>query len=105
MHAFGQIGRSLGMLPFAQYWLRGRAEGVAGRLGDYSLNETTARANRFARLPQIANAGLEGLVYAFHFDATAYATYPRKIAYSAGLARTQSKSARVKRNGARRPIK
>src|SRR3546814_14322565 len=28
MHAFGQIGRSLGMLPFQQYWLRGRAEGV-----------------------------------------------------------------------------
>src|SRR3546814_7782067 len=26
MHAFGQIGRSLGMLPFQQYWLRGRSE-------------------------------------------------------------------------------
>ncbi len=24
MHAFGQIGRSLGLLPFQQYWLRGR---------------------------------------------------------------------------------
>src|SRR3546814_203535 len=47
MHAFGQVGRSLGMLQFPQYWLRGRAEGIAGRLGDYSLNETTARANRF----------------------------------------------------------
>src|SRR3546814_16665455 len=42
MHAFGQIGRRLGLLPFAQYWLRGRAEGVAGRVDDSSLNETTA---------------------------------------------------------------
>lgn len=51
MHAFGQIGRSLGILQFPQYWLRGRREGVAGPLADYSLTETAARRNRFARLP------------------------------------------------------
>ncbi len=75
MHAFGQIGRSLGMLSFPQYWLRGRAEGVAGRLGDYSLGETAARQNRFARLPRISNTGLDGIAYAFHFDAALYAAW------------------------------
>jgi len=99
MHAFGQIGRSLGMLSFAQYWLRGRAEGVAGRLGDYSLNETAARQNRFARLPQIPNTGLDGIAYAFHFDAALYAAYLRGIAERAGVERTEGKIASVRRNG------
>ena len=32
MHAFGQIGQSLDLIEFWQYWLRGRHEGVAGPL-------------------------------------------------------------------------
>ena len=99
MHAFGQVGRSLGMLQFPQYWLRGQAEGVAGRLGDYSLNETAARANRFARLSQIPNAGLDSIAYAFHFDAALYAAYLRRIAESAGVERIEGKIASVRRNG------
>ena len=99
MHAFGQIGRSLGMLPFQQYWLRGRQEGVAGRLGDYSLNETAARGNCFARLPQIPNTSLDGIAYAFHFDAALYAAYLRRIAEQAGVERTEGKIASVRRNG------
>lgn len=99
MHAFGQIGRSLGMLQFPQYWLRGRAGGVAGRLGDYSLNETAARAGRFGRLPRIPNTGLDGIAHAFHFDAALYAAYLRKIAESAGVVRAEGKIDRVRRNG------
>src|SRR3546814_17778918 len=77
------------MLQFPQYWLGGRSEGVAGGLGDYSLNETAARANRFARLPQIPNTGLDGIAHAFHFDAVLYAAYLRKIAEHAGVKRTE----------------
>ena len=99
MHAFGQIGRSLGMLPFQQYWLRGRAEGIAGRFGTYSLNETAALQNRFARLPHIPNTGLEGIAYAFHFDAALYAAYLRRIAEAAGVDRTEGKVAEVRQNG------
>ncbi|MBR2173446.1 MAG: tryptophan 7-halogenase [Sphingopyxis sp.] len=99
MHAFGQIGRSLGMLPFQQYWLRGRNEGVAGRLGDYSLNETAGQQNRFARLPQIPNTSLDGIAYAFHFDAALYAAYLRKVAEAAGVERTEGKIAGVRRSG------
>ena len=99
MHAFGQIGRSLGMLPFQQYWLRGRAEGVAGRVGDYSLNETAAHQNRFGRLPHIPNTSLDGIAYAFHFDAALYAAYLRRIAEAAGVERSEGKIAEVRRNG------
>ncbi|MGV3730936.1 MAG: tryptophan halogenase family protein [Sphingopyxis sp.] len=99
MHAFGQIGRSLGMLPFQQYWLRGRAEGVAGRLGGYSLSETAGRQNRFARLPRIPDTSLDGIAYAFHFDAALYAAYLRKVAEGAGVRRTEGKIAAVRRSG------
>lgn len=99
MHAFGQIGQSLGLLEFAQYWQRGRAEGVATRLWDYSLNETASRSGRFARLNQIPNTQLEGITYAFHFDASLYAAYLRKIAERAGVVRTEGKIKGTKRRG------
>lgn len=91
MHAFGMIGQSLGMLEFWQYWLRARKEGVADRLWDYSLNETVARENKFARLPRIPDSQLEGITYAFHFDAGLYARFLRGIAEKAGVKRTEGK--------------
>ncbi|MEQ8311763.1 MAG: tryptophan 7-halogenase [Sphingopyxis sp.] len=100
MHAFGQIGRSLGMLPFSQYWLRGRAEGVAAPLGHYSLGETAARRYRFGRLPRVADTGLDGMAYAFHFDAALYAAYLRKIAQGRGVERHEGRIVGVRRNGA-----
>lgn len=99
MHAFGQIGQSLGLLEFPQYWLRGRAEGVAERLWDYSLNEMAARQGRFARMGRIPNTNLDGIAYAFHFDAGLYAAYLRKLAETAGVVRTEGKIASVRRNG------
>lgn len=89
MHAFGLVGRSLGMLEFWQYWLRGQAEGVAESFWDYSLNERVARQNKFGRLSNIPNTGLDGIAYAFHFDAGLYARYLRKIAEAAGVLRTE----------------
>lgn len=91
MHAFGMIGQSLGMLEFWHYWLRGRNEGVAGPFWDYSLNETVARLNKFARLPRIPNSNLDGIAYAFHFDAGLYARFLRGIAEKAGVTRTEGK--------------
>lgn len=99
MHAFGQIGRSLGILQFPQYWLRGQREGVAGPLGDYSLTQSAARQKRFARLPQIPNTSLDGISYAFHFDATLYAAYLRRLAEAAGVTRIEGKVVDVRRNG------
>lgn len=99
MHAFGQIGQSLGMLEFPQYWLRARKEGVAGRLWDYSLNEMAARQGRFTRIPRIPNTNLDGIAYAFHFDAGLYAAYLRKLAEASGVVRTEGKISSVRRNG------
>ena len=89
MHAFGQIGQSLDLIEFWQYWLRGRKEGVAERLGHYCVNETVARAGKFARMGQIPNTELEGLSYAFHFDASLYARFLRGHAERNGVTRTE----------------
>jgi tryptophan halogenase len=99
MHAFGMIGQSLGLVEFWQYWLRGRNEGVADRFWDYSLNETAARMNRFGRLPTIPNSNLDGIAYAFHFDAGLYARFLRRIAERNGVTRTEGKITSVQRDG------
>ena len=91
MHAFGQFGQSLGLLEFFQYWLRARKEGIGGSFWDYSLNHRVAKAGKFARLPVIPNTKLEGLTYAFHFDAGLYARYLRGVSESRGVRRTEGK--------------
>ena len=91
MHAFGQFGQSLGLLEFFQYWLRAKEEGIGGNFWDYSLNDTAARAGKFARLPVIPNTKLEGVTYAFHFDAGLYARYLRGVAEKRGVTRTEGK--------------
>ncbi|MFU8832582.1 MAG: tryptophan 7-halogenase, partial [Wenzhouxiangella sp.] len=50
IHAFGEIGRGLDILPFHHYWLRGRAEGLERPLWDFSLNAEAAKNNAFARM-------------------------------------------------------
>jgi tryptophan halogenase len=91
MHAFGTIGQSLDLLEFWQYWLRGRREGVADRLWDYSLNEIAARQGKFARLGRVPNSPIDGISYAFHFDAGLYARFLRGLAERAGVKRTEGK--------------
>ena len=73
MHAFGQVGRGLGLLPFHHYWLRARAAGRAGPLGNHVLNDIAAKANRFGHVERAADSVLPAMPHAFHFDAGLYA--------------------------------
>ena len=99
MHVFGQIGQSLDLIEFWQYWLRGRKEGVAEPLGKYSFNENVARAGKFARMPRIPNSELEGIGYAFHFDASLYARFLRGLAEGNGVVRTEGMITKVNQHG------
>jgi tryptophan halogenase len=104
MHAFGQVGRGLGLLPFHHYWLRAHASGRAGPLGDYVLNAVAAKAGRFAHVDRAADSVLPPMPYAFHFDAGLYAAYLRRFAEARGVARIEGRIDGVERHGERGDI-
>jgi len=86
MHAFGKLGRDFPFCGFEQLWLRGLKEGVSTDFWDYSLNYQAAKQGKFAMLDSIPKTDMQGLVYAFHFDAGLYARYLRDYSERAGVA-------------------
>ncbi len=91
MHAFGEIGASLGMLEFQHHWLRGLTEGFGESLWDYSLNYQAAIADRFDRLDRVGETPLAGLAYAYHFDASLVAGYLRNWSEQHGVRRIEGR--------------
>ena len=69
MHAFGAVGRDIGIIPFQHYWQRARAIGKAGPLSAYALNEVAARASKMQRGKPRTSDALPDMPYAYHFDA------------------------------------
>jgi tryptophan 7-halogenase len=96
MHAFGDIGVPLGLLPFQHYWLRAKAAGFAKPLQRYSLNELAARTMRMQRGKTAAGREMP---YAYHFDAGLYAAYLRRYAEARGVTRVEGKIAQVTQDG------
>src|SRR5437764_4027979 len=78
MHSFGYTGRGVGLIPFRQLWLRGRALGVAGAFGDYAFHIVPARLGRMATTA--ASGTIPALSYADHFDASLFAAMVRGYA-------------------------
>ena len=97
MHAFGDVGRDSGLLPFHQTWLRGQREGVAKDLAHYSLNNMAALADRMQRGPARTAQLLPEMPYAYHFDAGLYAAFLRRYAEDRGVVRTEGRIADVER--------
>jgi tryptophan 7-halogenase len=95
MHAFGGIGKDLAYIPFHHYWLQEVLQGRDDSLWNYSLNERAARQGRFARLERIEDTPLPGLIYAFHFDASLYAAYLRRLSEQMGVRRVEGMIAEV----------
>lgn len=100
MHAFGDIGRDVGLVPFQHYWRRAKDLGFAKPLSHYSLNEMAARAGRMHRGGPITARTIPPLPYAFHFDAGLYAAYLRRFAEALGVRRTEGHIAEVERQAA-----
>ena len=93
IHGFGAIGRSLGPLPFHQFWLKLRQSGRAGPIGAYSPQTVMAPQGRFAPCDGNAppHSPLADIAYAYHFDATLYARYLRELAQQRGVTRIEGK--------------
>jgi len=93
LHGFGTLGRSLGPLPFHQFWLKLFLAGRVAGIGDYSLPTVAAPQCRFTTRPDDAPAGspLADIAYGYHFDAGLYARYLRELAERRGVTRIEGK--------------
>ena len=91
MHAFGAVGRDIGIVPFQHYWHRARSLGKAKELRHYALNEIAALGGRMQRGPLRTTDRLGDMPYAFHFDAGLYAAYLRRYAEARGTQRVEGK--------------
>lgn len=91
IHAFGAMGRPLGMLEFHNYWLRALQQGRKDSLWSYSLNAAAAAQNRFDIFDTFGDTGLSGLVRAYHFDASLVAAYLRRHCEPMAVTRTEGK--------------
>lgn len=87
-HTFGSPGRSYAFCHFHHFLNRARKElGETSTIWDYDLNYLSATAGRFAKL-DVKDPILD-MPFAYHFDATLYAKFLRKIAEQAGATRTE----------------
>ncbi|MCH4296664.1 tryptophan 7-halogenase [Shewanella sp. 3B26] len=93
MHAFGAMGKDLGLIPFHQLWLKrflgsgdtGNSANPANDFWRYSLNSQAAKANRFAPMAQINGTPLSGLTHAYHFDAGLYGAFLKDYSTARGV--------------------
>ena len=92
IHAFGQVGRGLGVVPFHHYWLRGRAAGCAEPLDAYIPPARAAAAGRFGR-----EDGAVEFSYAYHFDAVLFAALLRRVSEAGGVTYTDARIESVRR--------
>ena len=98
VHAFGQVGRGIGLLPFHHYWLRARSLGFAKPFGHYLINTVILAGDRFAHVKRAPNDPLPPVPYAFHFDASLYARFLRSFAQNGGVVRREGRIVAVNRS-------
>lgn len=102
-HTFGAPGKAMAFCHFHHYWLKGQQLGKTQDLWDYDLNYHAAEAGKFA--PINAKDPLLELPFAYHFDASLYAKYLRKLSESMGVVRIEGKIGSVERDNVNGYIK
>lgn len=96
MHAFGSLGKHFPFCDFYNFWLKGQAQGNKDDFWDFSLNYQAAKYNKFAPINTIPNTSLPGLSYAYHFDASLYAEFLKRLATDRGVKHLDAKISEVK---------
>jgi tryptophan halogenase len=84
-HSFGRVGMGTWMAEFHHLYFHGRAMGIKDSLEEYCLELQAAKQGKFVTSDKPA------LNYAYHLDATAYATYLRTICVNRGVTRIEGK--------------
>ena len=100
-HPFGEYGHEFHGIAFHQLYLRecARTGSDAGDISAYSMSCMAAAMQRFGRPSAAAQGPVSEINYAFHFDASLYAAYLRKLAERQGTVRKEGRIVGVRRNG------
>ena len=99
IHAFGAVGRPLGLVPFHHYWLRHHQQGGSSSLWEYAPTALAAAQNRFTPPQEKPGALPSGVAHAYHFDAGLYAGFLRRYSEARGVVRTEGKIVGTELNG------
>lgn len=97
-HPFGDHGYPMDGLPFHQYWRRAAATGAATRIEDYCLTATAAKLGKAAVPARDPKNPLSMLSHAYQFDASAYASFLRRVSEKRGLERIEGRITDVSLN-------
>jgi len=91
MHPFGVHGPANMEHIFHHHWVRARQVESAHEIGEYSLAAQAARSCRF-QFPEKHSARIDSaFTYAYHFDASLYGIFLRRVAEQRGAERIEGK--------------
>lgn len=83
LHGYGPVGQPFGSLPFAQFWIKARDEGMPAGYGDFARDAVAALNGRL-QLPEKGRPA--PTAHGYHLDAHAYAELLRDRANKLGIA-------------------
>jgi len=95
-HPFADYGMTISGNSFYQCWLAMHKNGYDAALAEFCLSTQMAMQNRFAQPDNESETQLAFYNYAYHFDASLYATFLRVLAESYGVERIEGKIVGVK---------
>lgn len=84
IHPFGLYGQELRGIGFHHFWLKLRQQGLAARLGEYSLGAALALGGKFVAPSPNPPSSLSVFDWALHLDASRFAAFLQNYATDKG---------------------
>ncbi|ABD80356.1 tryptophan halogenase family protein [Saccharophagus degradans] len=97
-HPFGVSGFPINGIDFHHYWLRLKQEAEVSEYGAYSFAAVAANLKRFGYPASNPNSPAHDFSYAFHIDASKYASFLKSRALAAGVTYIDGKVTEVTRD-------
>lgn len=95
LHTFGDAGINFQGIPFHHFWRKHSGGKPDASLWDYSLHHRAAYAHKFAPVERVGRTSMTGLAFAYHFDASEYALFLRRLSEGLGVTRTEGRVTEV----------
>lgn len=92
IHPFGKLGKSPWVGHFYHYWMAAKAQGYESGLENFCFELQAAKHHKFSITEN------PKLNYAYHFDASLYARFLRRLSEEKGVRKIEGKIVDVKQN-------